>query len=104
LPGRPSLAETATLDAGLAQQLTVLLLCHTLAALLDHGAHTKSLSKPCGVEPGAPDDAALHPIWTADQARRSKRFSTREPTGPAYMPCLSRAKKAPPSTIMPARR
>src|SRR4051812_33430430 len=39
-PGRPSLAETATLDAGLAQQLTVLLLRHTLAALLDHGAHT----------------------------------------------------------------
>src|SRR5689334_24007912 len=41
------LAETATLDAGLAQQLAVLLLRHTLAALLDHGAHTKSLSKPC---------------------------------------------------------
>src|SRR4030095_761150 len=51
---RPDLlAETATLDAGLAQQLTVLLLGHSLAALLDHGAHTKCLSKPCGVEPGA---------------------------------------------------
>src|SRR5690349_20494785 len=44
-PGRTSLAETATLDAGLAQQLTVLLLRHTLATLLDHGAHTKCLSK-----------------------------------------------------------
>src|SRR5690349_20474757 len=50
-PGRTSLAQTATLDAGLAQQLAVLLLRHTLAALLDHGAHTKSLSKPCGSDP-----------------------------------------------------
>src|SRR4051812_16028573 len=33
------LAETATLDAGLAQQLAVLLLGHTLAALLDDRAH-----------------------------------------------------------------
>src|ERR1700754_3483504 len=47
-PGRPSLAETATLDAGLTQQLAVLLLRHTLAALLDHGAHTNCLSKPGG--------------------------------------------------------
>src|SRR3954468_24211333 len=47
-PGRTSLAETATLDAGLAQQLAVLLLRHTLAALLDHGAHTKCLSNQVG--------------------------------------------------------
>src|SRR5918993_5833290 len=42
-PGRRSLAETATLDAGLAQQLAVLLLGHALAALLDHRAHTTAL-------------------------------------------------------------
>src|SRR5919202_3357860 len=57
-PGRASLAETATLDAGLAQQLAVLLLRHTLAALLDHGAHTTCLSKPCGAGPARTVDAA----------------------------------------------
>jgi hypothetical protein len=31
----------------------VLLLRHTLAALLDHGAHTKSLSNHVGPERGA---------------------------------------------------
>ncbi len=36
----PSLAELATLHAGLAKQLAVLLLRHPLAALLDDGAHT----------------------------------------------------------------
>jgi hypothetical protein len=41
------LAETATLDAGLAQQLAVLLLGHSLAALLDHRAHTAVSSNEC---------------------------------------------------------
>jgi hypothetical protein len=41
-PDGQSLAETATLDAGLAQQLAVFLLGHTLAALLDHRAHTRT--------------------------------------------------------------
>src|SRR5690242_15078134 len=53
-PGRPSLAETATLDAGLAQQLTVLLLRHTLAALLDHGAHTNLPLETMWLGPGVP--------------------------------------------------
>jgi hypothetical protein len=36
----------------------VLLLRHTLAALLDHGAHTKSPSKTCGSSRSAPHAAA----------------------------------------------
>src|SRR5262245_49384709 len=49
-PGRagPLLTQTATLNPGLAQQLPVLFLGHTLAALLDHRAHTTSPLKHAG--------------------------------------------------------
>jgi hypothetical protein len=72
-PGAPSLAETATLDAGLAQQLTVLLLRHTLAALLDHGAHTNLPLETMWLGPEvrkAPTASDLDgtPIWSPREA------------------------------------
>src|SRR5690606_39486058 len=54
-PARTSLL-VAALVAGLAKQLAVLLLGHTLAALLDDGAHTSS---QCSIGRRWPDDGPL---------------------------------------------
>src|SRR6185503_12157960 len=95
-PGRPSLAETATLDAGLAQQLTVLLLRHTLAALLDHGAHTNLPLETMWLGPGV--HTGTHRLRSGRRpglGRRAKqrRVADREPTAPAYRPIRSRPKR-----------
>src|SRR5690349_1619724 len=86
-PGLPSLAQTATLDAGLAQQLAVLLLRHTLAALLDHGAHTKASRTMFGWNrAGLHGTAGTELDGTRTGAANGGARESREPTGPAYRP------------------
>src|SRR3954463_4157606 len=80
-----SLAETATLDAGLAQQLAVLLLSHALAALLDHRAHTTAFR--CNVRGGPVDTTGggvgdrlrttAGPAWWAGHTRERSRSGSR---------------------------
>src|SRR4051794_1438272 len=101
-PGRPSLAQTATLDAGLAQQLTVLLLRHTLAALLDHGAHTNLPLETMWVEPGMPPGRCRVRTGTATRLPRhakQRRAASREPTAPAYRPARGRPKRPRPHAV-----
>src|SRR3954453_15164576 len=78
-PVRPSLAETATLDAGLAQQLAVLLLRHTLAALLDHGAHTNLPLETMWLGLGVPGGTDPLPIWTTLRALAAREQRRIEP-------------------------
>src|SRR3954447_16807194 len=115
-PGRPSLAQTATLDAGLAQQLTVLLLRHTLAALLDHGAHTNLPLETMwlgtvmrSARSGSDLDGA--PIWPPREAAagggpgtnrtRVPAHPRQAPTGPAVR---RSARRRPANTRAPRAR
>jgi hypothetical protein len=45
---KESLLLVPALNAGLLEQLAVLLLGHALAALLDHGPHEATLLRHCG--------------------------------------------------------
>src|SRR5687767_8195233 len=110
-PGRRSLAETATLDAGLAQQLAVLLLGHALAALLDHRAHTTALPNVAdnGSEKDGPDPAvgAQRRARVAVQgSRRPARGAKRATPTLGTLPAGSRGLRAPGRgrTVRPARR
>src|ERR1700712_4204491 len=74
-PGRSrSLAELATLHAGLAKQLTVLLLRHPLATLLDDRAHTGALRDVLVESTAGPPrperQASTVPVTRANGARR----------------------------------